>query len=294
MASTSSNSLPEGIDPSYGGLKLIIFTCILLVVITICVSLRFYSRWLIKAPWALDDVLVFAALVFQTALAAILFDALRNSGLGYHTSYLEYTAPWKVRRWGKDLFAGTIIYLLCATAPKYAILILYKRLFIINKVRVCVYVLMATLVVYTIVMIAVALAACRPFAANFDPTIPGSKCINKEDLYRWGPIVNIITDVAMLMLPMPIIWNLHTTTRLKLGLTLTFLTGSLGLVVSIIRIPIFYRTNSFTDGTYTGAELMIWTQLETACYLISACLMTLRPLLEKFGQSRIVQTIKGS
>ncbi|THV55721.1 hypothetical protein BGAL_0004g00430 [Botrytis galanthina] len=294
MASTSLNSLPDGIDPSYGGLKLTIFTCILLVVVSLCVSLRFYTRWLVKAPWAMDDVLVFAALVFQTALAAILFDALRTAGLGYHTSYLEFTAPWKVRRWGKELFAGTIVYLLCATAPKYAILLLYKRLFIVNKVRICVYALMATLVVYTIVMIAVALAACRPFAANFDPTIPGAKCINKEDLYRWGPIVNIATDIAMLILPMPIIWNLHTTRRLKLGLTLTFLTGSLGLIISIIRIPIFFQANSFTDGTYTGAELMIWTQLETACYLISACLMTLRPLLEKVGQSRIVQTIKGS
>ncbi|KAI9644699.1 hypothetical protein NHQ30_006725 [Ciborinia camelliae] len=293
MASVSSSSAPEILDPSYGGLKVAIFTSILLVIILICVFLRCYARWLIKAPWALDDILVFAALVFQITLAAIILDALRTAGLGYHRSYLEHTAPWKVKRSDKEIFAGSMVYLLCATAPKYAILILYKRVFITSKFRLCVYILITTLVIYTIVMITVTLAACRPFAANFDPTITGAKCMNKENLYRWGPLVNIVTDVAMLILPMPIIWNLHTSTRLKLGLTLTFLTGSLGLVISIIRVSMLFEAKSLTDGIDTP-KLAIWTQLEPACYLISACLMTLRPLLEKVGKSGIVQTMKGS
>lgn len=71
------------------------------------------------------------------------------------------------------------------------------------------------------------LAACRPFAANWNPGIADSRCLDKEAFFRYGSLPNIISDVVMLVLPIRVIWNLHTTTRLKVGLTITFLTGSL-------------------------------------------------------------------
>lgn len=72
-----------------------------------------------------------------------------------------------------------------------------------------------------------AFAACRPFAANWNPALPGAYCIDKEAFFRWGSLPNILSDIVMLVLPLRVVWNLHTTTRLKIGLTLTFVVGSL-------------------------------------------------------------------
>jgi hypothetical protein len=35
------------------------------------------------------------------------------------------------------------------------------------------------------------------------------------------------------------------------------------------------------DATWEAAQLLVWLQLEPGCYLMSACLPTLRPLLDR-------------
>jgi hypothetical protein len=46
-------------------------------------------------------------------------------------------------------------------------------------------------------------------------------------MFRYGSIPNIVTDVVMLILPMPLIWGLHVSTKVKIGLLVTFLLGSM-------------------------------------------------------------------
>ena len=59
-----------------------------------------------------------------------------------------------------------------------------------------------------------------------------------------------------------------------------------GLITSIVRFTTFFQKNSFVDGTWSAVDLIVWTQVETGVYLISACLMTYRPLLERIGKGR--------
>ncbi len=129
--------------------------------------------------------------------------------------------------WGKYLVGISIFYFAGVNIPKMAILALYRRLFPNKSNRYVIYALMGILIGLTISTVVTALVACIPFAANWDPTLPGARCINKEAFFRWGSLPNIITDIVMLILPMRIVWNLHTTTRLKIGLTITFVFGSL-------------------------------------------------------------------
>jgi hypothetical protein len=58
------------------------------------------------------------------------------------------------------------------------------------------------------------------------------------------------------------------------------LTGRRGLITSIWRFNVFWHVNSFQDVTYAGGTLVIWTQLEPGCYLISACMLTWHPLVD--------------
>lgn len=62
-----------------------------------------------------------------------------------------------------------------------------------------------------------------------------------------------------------------------------------GLIASILRFVAFSNTNSFIDATFNAVELIIWTVAEPGIYLIAACLMTYRPLLEKFSPKMRLQ-----
>ncbi len=141
--------------------------------------------------------------------------------------YLEETDPGIATIWGKYLVAISIIYFAGVNVPKMAILALYRRLFPNKSNRYVIYALMVILIGLTVSTVVTALVACVPFAANWDPTLPGARCIDKEAFFIWGSLPNIITDIVMLILPVRIVWNLNTSTRLKIGLTITFLFGSL-------------------------------------------------------------------
>jgi len=154
--------------------------------------------------------------------------AVTNAGVGYHISYLQETSPEKLIVWGKYLVAIEFLYFGSVNIPKLAILALYRRLFEPRRgTRMMVHLLIGALIGLTISTLIVATVACRPFAANWDFTIPGAVCINKAAFFIWGSVPNIITDIIMLILPIRVIWNLQTTKRLKFGLIATFTVGSL-------------------------------------------------------------------
>ncbi|MCJ1466281.1 hypothetical protein MMC07_004900 [Pseudocyphellaria aurata] len=267
----SSTSLPT--SGEYSGEKLVIFTICFIPVQIFCVALRFFSRYLIRTSWGPDDVLVATSLLSQLCMAGISIGSVKNAGVGYHVPYLQETAADKLTLWGKYFVAISILYFASFNIPKLAILALYRRLFPQKHVGIAIYVLMGVLIAQTISIVVAAFAACRPFAANWDPTMPGAICIDKEPLFIWSSFPNIVTDIIMLVLPIRIVWNLHISQRLKVGLTLTFMVGSLGFITAIVRFTTFFRKNSFIDGTWSAVDLIIWTQIEAGIYLISACLL---------------------
>lgn len=217
--------------------------------------------------------------------------AVKHGGVGHHIEYWEDNNPEVILIWRKYLVAISTLYPLIVNIPKLAILALYHRLFPIRNTRLIIYILAAILITSSFSSTIVTLAACKPFSANWDRTIEDARCINKKEFFIWSTFPNILTDVAMLVLPLPIIWQLHTNTRMKVGLTLTLLFGTFGLVTSILRFQMFFENNTFTDGTYKAVELLILTQAEPGAYLIAACLPTYRPLLEKLGIGKFTVAI---
>jgi hypothetical protein len=51
-----------------------------------------------------------------------------------------------------------------------------------------------------------------------------------------------------------------------------------GIITSIIRFREFWKNDIFSDHTYNGSNILIWTIVEPGTYLIAAALLTMRPL----------------
>lgn len=127
----------------------------------------------------------------------------------------------------KYLVTISILYWVTVNIPKLAILAFYHRLFPNKSNRIPIVLLMAFCIALMIATLIAAFTACIPFSANWNPKEPGAHCVNKEALFRYTSLPNIFSDICMLILPAKVVWKLHMSTRLKIGLFITFLVGSL-------------------------------------------------------------------
>lgn len=107
------------------------------------------------------------------------------------------------------------------------ILILYLRVFRGKWVRRLTWTVAIFLALYIIGTIIATSLLCRPLAYNWDKTIPNGHCANKLAAYRYVSIPNIVSDIAIIVLPIPTLWKLHLPIPKKVGVALTFLTGGL-------------------------------------------------------------------
>jgi hypothetical protein len=71
------------------------------------------------------------------------------------------------------------------------------------------------------------LAACRPFSRNIDVTVSEGQCLNKAALYIATGVLNIITDLMVLILPIPMVLGLQMVRSRKIMLILLFSVGSM-------------------------------------------------------------------
>lgn len=114
------------------------------------------------------------------------------------------------------------------TFPKVAILMLYIRIFSTPKVRLMTWIAMGVVLANWVATgIIATFTICQPFAFKWDKTIEDGKCANLMAAYKYISIPNIVTDIAILVLPVPSLWKLHTSKWRKIGIFVTFATGGL-------------------------------------------------------------------
>ena len=63
---------------------------------------------------------------------------------------------------------------------------------------------------------------CTPIAYNWDKTIPGGHCLDHVSAYISVGVIDIVVDVCIFLLPIPMVWQLQVPQRNKIGLYLLF------------------------------------------------------------------------
>lgn len=119
-------------------------------------------------------------------------------------------------------------YWVTMSLSKLAICVFYRVLFPQRSVLIILCITAGIMICQSVVCIITGLAVCQSFADQWaSTTVQAANCIDKEALYVWSTFPSIITDVVLLLLPLPIIWKLHISGRLKIALSCTFALGSM-------------------------------------------------------------------
>jgi hypothetical protein len=92
-------------------------------------------------------------------------------------------------------------------------------------------------------------------------------------------ITNIINDLFVYILPMPMLWRIQLPKKQRIGLIALFGVGSLVNIAGGLRLYYSIIVNNSRDGTWTGFQLWTWEAVEVDLGITCACAPALKPLL---------------
>ena len=119
------------------------------------------------------------------------------------------------------------LWVLSLACTKMSILTLYVFIFPIRRVVWGSYVTMAILIAWTIGTILAGCLICRPIAFNWDKTIPGGTCGDQVMSFTISGVINVVTDVIVLLLPMHALYHLQMAMYKRVALVTVFGLGIL-------------------------------------------------------------------
>ncbi|KAL8993133.1 MAG: hypothetical protein Q9169_006576 [Polycauliona sp. 2 TL-2023] len=198
---------------------------VLTILAAVAVGLRFFARSMQSAHYGYDDWLMVFSLVALFAFSASQYLAV-HYGFGRHILLLD--AP-NVIKFGEIFFADGCLFPVAMTPLKLSILWFYHRIFPIRKFTICCIVIATVTIAWLIASLIAQFVQCQPYQYFWDKSIPGGYCridTNAASYYISCP-PDILTSVAILILPIPWLWGLQMQTRKKLAIGGIFLLASL-------------------------------------------------------------------
>ncbi|KAL7625596.1 hypothetical protein AAE478_004816 [Parahypoxylon ruwenzoriense] len=124
------------------------------------------------------------------------------------------------------------------------------------------------------------LFACKPIAAAWDVRLAAEAiCVNRPAIYIIQAALGCITDLMLLLLPIPTVIGLQLSLRHKVGLLGMFAIGSVTLVTSIVRLVLLLPGLDNTDQPWALAEGCLWVNVESNLLIMCGSLPTFRVFL---------------
>ncbi|WWC89439.1 uncharacterized protein L201_004363 [Kwoniella dendrophila CBS 6074] len=276
-------------------------TLVLLVLSTLFTIARLISKWLVVKKRTSDDWVALLAWFFAMAMSvSILIGA--KYGLGKADADLETHMLVPLKR---SIYAFTTLYNPALMTTKTSILILYIRMSSAHPfLRYASWFVLGIVDISGVVLTFLNIFQCKPISTSWKRYQDG-KCIDLVSLYLSSAPINILTDLAILLFPLPILTSLRMEFRQKIILVTTFLVGGFVTIVDIVRIVYLQtalkeqislnQTSTITANnrppnfTWHISFTLMWSAVEVNIGLICCCVLCLKPLVLKI----IPQIIRG-
>jgi hypothetical protein len=161
---------------------------------------------------------------------------------------------------------------------KFSILAMYRRVFTISRGFNRALIIVGLIVLGWMISVTIAqIFTCAPIEGAWDP-MKAKHCIDQKKFYYGNAISNVITDVMLLAMPLPIVWKLNMSIKKKINVTLVFILGGL----YVVPYPVSHATQSLTvnlacvslvfyasvpSHNSTGTTSLVWFSLAQPLYL---------------------------
>ncbi|KAJ6259583.1 Tyrosinase [Drechslerella dactyloides] len=181
-------------------------------------------------------------------------------------------------------FAYQIIYPVVLLFIKLSILSFYRGLSPTKKYRYAVKIVTAFVVLWTTAAIFAHIFECPDPSKAWSLTFPQG-CVSLPALYYSSAAVNIASDVAILLLPIPVIHNLRISRRRRASLIAILSVGGIAVASSGARLWAVWKYQNTTDVSYDAILILLFSHIEINLAIMCACAPALKPLFKTVSLS---------
>ncbi|KAL3467197.1 hypothetical protein BJX64DRAFT_192222 [Aspergillus heterothallicus] len=249
-----------------------------IIVAIISVALRLFNRVMVGQV-GLDDYTIVAALFVAVAISGVGFP-LKTHGLGQNIWSIPFP---DIDECMKLFFIEEVLYTISTALIKCSMLLLYLRLFPNRLLRIAVFTSLSITSAWAVGSFFAQLFSCTPISyywKQWDMEHEGH-CVDHNDLLLSHSIINIILDVLVIGLPMPVLVKLHMPLEKRVGMVLMFGVGLVVTVISILRLVETVGFNSTTNPTKDFVPVGVWSLLEIDIGIMCSCMPGIRALCKR-------------
>ncbi|KAK8080947.1 hypothetical protein PG997_008765 [Apiospora hydei] len=276
---------------------ILVANVLMIAVPVIAVLLRLLSRRIAKRALNISDYLMVAAVVcfadpFSSPLALCVSASLSSlsitgvvrCGLGYDhmANIMKSYGPEPITLLLKLLIGLQFTWVISLSLCKISILLLYRKLFPTPLIHWASLTTSALIVAWAIATIMAGCLICQPISKNWDLFMTGGHCGDQVLSFTVTGVINHITDVMVLVLPLPNLYKLQVPIQQRIVLVGVFSLGFLTCAVSAVRIH-YLSSMDYTDLTFSMKYPNIFSGLEPSAAITLACIPLLRPLFRWSG-----------
>ncbi|KAI0901584.1 hypothetical protein F4806DRAFT_443781 [Annulohypoxylon nitens] len=175
-------------------------------------------------------------------------------------------------------FTVSLLYIFGIICARFALFFLYLRAFPVPWLQFATKFLMVLSTCLIISIILWDIFLCRPVRQLWDLTAGGT-CGDPGPPYKAGLILGISTDVIAIILPLPLIWGLHTSRQNKISLTCLFAVGLNTAGIASWRLTTLSIINS-----KTRAILFFSAVIEIGMVVVCSSVPIIYPLFSRRRQ----------
>ncbi|KAL4731878.1 hypothetical protein ACLX1H_000873 [Fusarium chlamydosporum] len=253
----------------------------------LCLLQRLYTKYFILGSLKIDDALIVVAwaslsghigkdqeLTFQIWSISI-------GGLCHHA----WEMPIQV--FEKHMLSSYIaapIFIICNGCSKTSLLTFYLQLSPQVWFRRVIFGTITFVVLYTLTISALLLFGCNPIQTAWDPfRFASGKCVDNAVVYIIIAVVNIISDLILFIIPIPMIVQLKMALAQKIGMAVLFGIATITVATSIIRMVYLPALLGALDIPWVAAPANVWSITEANLFIVCGSMPTLRKFFKRFA-----------
>ncbi|KAK0653064.1 hypothetical protein B0T16DRAFT_110725 [Cercophora newfieldiana] len=263
-----------------------------IVLVSVVMLLRLYTRARITHQFFVDDILaIFAALFILVSSATSL--VATQYGLGKHIWNIPFpfeNVIFSVKKCVQLMYVAHVFYAAGTAFTKLSIITSYLRIFPHDVLRIVLYVTAVVCTGIGISAIFVTIFQCSPVHAAWDFTVEGSQCITFVNFLYANAAISTVADVVLVVAPLPFFWSLSLPLRQRLVICVLFGVGFIALAASVVRIR-FLRDVQGLDVTYYLVSPLNMTIIECSLGIICISIPPMRPLFKKLAPGLLTSYI---